>query len=521
MRSCLRWTLLAAVVGVAGQTTYGQNTSFGFQGRLKKAGNLQTTAADLKFRLYDADSGGNQVGSELVFEAGSAIPVTNGLFSVSLDFGAAAFDGTPLWLEVEARVPSGDPGGYVATATRQPLTAVPYAVHSLGPWSLNAGTGDLTHTGGSVGIGTAAPQTDLHVSNLSRASLAIETTDPANAADLEFRRSGVTKKRIRLSGSDDMEVFQGNGTNDSSINRMFMQFLSASGDTFFGGNVGIGTSQPGYLLSLGTFSNNNIIALADEPTGAMRGIGSITSGGGEHGIGIWADLGAITPGFTNTRMYVSANNGSIGIGTTVAPTAKLHINAANDGVNLLQMKSHNGDDFIIDTSGLVGLGTTSPTTRLHVAGSICYSGSLGACSDARYKDRITTLAGAFAKLSRLRGVQFDWRTKDFPDREFSDETQIGFVAQELLDVVPEVVQQGTDGYYTVDYGRLTPLLVEAIKELDQHHQRREAALTDKTERLSADTARLADENTRLQGTVNDLEHRLARLEARMAALAAD
>lgn len=59
---------------------------------------------------------------------------------------------------------------------------------------------------------------------------------------------------------------------------------------------------------------------------------------------------------------------------------------------------------------------------------------------------------------------FDWKTKEFPENAFSDKPQIGFIAQEVLEVLPQVVDQGSDGYYQVDYGRLTPLLVEAVKE---------------------------------------------------------
>ena len=250
MRLSLRQTT-AWIIAIAGvNSALAQNTAFNFQGRLKKAGNLQTTAADLKFRLYDADSGGNQVGTELVFESGSAVPVTNGLFSVSLDFGPSvfiAFNGTALWLETDTRVPSGDPGGYVTTTPRQPLTSVPYANWSAAPW-VTSGS-NVSYILGSVGIGTAGPLTTLHVADNgtgSNVAAIIETTGlpGTTAATLGFYRSGAAKKQIQLSGVDDLEIFQGNGSNDSAANRMFMRMSQPAGDIFVGGAVGIGTTTP-------------------------------------------------------------------------------------------------------------------------------------------------------------------------------------------------------------------------------------------------------------------------------------
>ncbi len=70
-------------------------------------------------------------------------------------------------------------------------------------------------------------------------------------------------------------------------------------------------------------------------------------------------------------------------------------------------------------------------------------------------------------MSQIQGVAFRWKRKDFPALDFPDKQQIGFIAQDLLEVAPQIVSQGNDGTYSVDYGKLTPLLVEAIKEVGQ------------------------------------------------------
>jgi hypothetical protein len=145
---------------------------------------------------------------------------------------------------------------------------------------------------------------------------------------------------------------------------------------------------------------------------------------------------------------------------------------------------------------------------LAVGGNICASGTIGACSDARYKTDITQLEGALARLELIRGVNFNWRTDEFPDKHFRTDRDFGFIAQELKEVVPQVVTLGKDGYYSVDYGRLTPLLVEAVKELDA-----------KTAKIDELEARLASVEAARQTEMASLTDRLSQLETQIAKLA--
>ena len=76
---------------------------------------------------------------------------------------------------------------------------------------------------------------------------------------------------------------------------------------------------------------------------------------------------------------------------------------------------------------------------------------------------------------KLQGVNYFWKTKEFPDKQFTDTKQIGFIAQEIEKIYPEVVMTDKDGYKSVDYSRLTPVLVEAIKELKKENDRLKAS----------------------------------------------
>jgi hypothetical protein len=100
-----------------------------------------------------------------------------------------------------------------------------------------------------------------------------------------------------------------------------------------------------------------------------------------------------------------------------------------------------------------------------VYNSVCYidaavtaTGDITAFSDGRVKENVETLEGALDKTLKLRGVSYN-RT-DIEDKS----TKIGVIAQEILEVVPEVVSQDENGMYAVSYGNITALLIEAIKE---------------------------------------------------------
>jgi len=65
---------------------------------------------------------------------------------------------------------------------------------------------------------------------------------------------------------------------------------------------------------------------------------------------------------------------------------------------------------------------------------------------------------------QLRGVSYNWKVSEFPEKGFNDENQLGFIAQEMEPLFPELVKTDVKGYKAVDYAKLTPVLVEAVKE---------------------------------------------------------
>jgi hypothetical protein len=85
-------------------------------------------------------------------------------------------------------------------------------------------------------------------------------------------------------------------------------------------------------------------------------------------------------------------------------------------------------------------------------------------SDLDLKRNIRTLEDSLEKITGLRGVSFEWRTEEFPDKGFKAGRHIGLVAQEVERIIPEIVRTDRDGKKSLAYDKLTAVLVEAVKE---------------------------------------------------------
>lgn len=127
-------------------------SGFTYQGQIQKDAQPYTGTAQLLMRLYDAETAGNQIGADVNL---ADVPVTNGLFTVELDFGAAAFSGDARWLEIQVKT-TGDPD-YTLLTPRQKITAAPYSIFSAsgaggGSYWVHNANGHLHYSGGNVGV---------------------------------------------------------------------------------------------------------------------------------------------------------------------------------------------------------------------------------------------------------------------------------------------------------------------------------------------------------------------------------
>jgi Chaperone of endosialidase len=135
----------------------------------------------------------------------------------------------------------------------------------------------------------------------------------------------------------------------------------------------------------------------------------------------------------------------------------LHLEAKN-GHNIYLNYFNSGGDIILNAknSRNVGIGTSSPTEKLHVNGNVRATAYLSN-SDSRYKSHIKVLPSALASILKLSWYSYY--------NKLSETNSIGIIAQEVEKIYPELVQTDHDGYKSVEYANLVAPIIEAIKEL--------------------------------------------------------
>jgi hypothetical protein len=158
-----------------------------------------------------------------------------------------------------------------------------------------------------------------------------------------------------------------------------------------------------------------------------------------------------------------SGNAATATSATSATSASSATNATNStNVAITNDTSTNSTHYVAFTSATSGNGSLKVSnTKLTFnpsSGTLTAAGDISAYSDIRLKDNVQTLTNAVETVEKLRGVSFE--RVDMAGRR-----QIGVIAQEVKQVVPEVVvDSGRGGYLSVSYGNLVGLLIEAIKE---------------------------------------------------------
>ena len=187
-----------------------------------------------------------------------------------------------------------------------------------------------------------------------------------------------------------------------------------------------------------------------------------SSGGTAHSS--WAYLAKGGSGAVTTSGVQSViDNNSIAPGTLDMDDNQKILLGTGDDLELY----HNGTDGIIDNTGdgnlkLLDAGSTKlevASSGVNVTGDMVASGNVTAYSDAKLKTEISSIDNALDIVGKLRGVNYKWLSNGQAD--------IGVIAQEVEEVVPEVVKTTEDGTKTVDYGRLVSILINAINELKE------------------------------------------------------
>ena len=363
----------------------------------------------------------------------------------------------------------------------------------------------------NVGVNTSTPNSALEVKGNgdTDATSALNVTNSSQTSLLQINDNGrigigTTTPGARFmvvgqAGEPTMNIVAPTGNNPS---------LRVNED----GRVGVGTATPGAKFMVvgqaGEPTMNIVAPAGNNPSLRVNedgrvGVGTATPGAkfmvvGEAGA---PALNILHDGASPLNPAIRVNdNGRVGVGTT-APGARLMVvgEMGAPALNILSAEGTGATPALrVNDNGRVGIGTGAPNFELDVVGDINASGNVRAngmvlSSDERYKANIQTLNNSLAILAQIRGTSYWWKNQNI-----SEKLQIGFIAQELEGILPNLVHTDEKGYKAVNYIGLIPVMTEAIKEQQSTIEDQQSEIDKQNERIENLETRLKTIETLLK-----------------------
>ncbi len=286
--------------------------------------------------------------------------------------------------------------------------------------------------------------------------------------------------------------------NDSGSGNTFIGYRSGENNTTGYSNVFISTGSG--INNTSGYSNvligdqagvNNTTGYENVVIGRIAGFSNQT---GSHNVFLGYAAGYGETGSNRlhigypTLIYGEFDNRRVGIGTT-NPVSILQAagdlvlgNDANNTKFIFHSRTAANGDFLNITSddangnwkwsdgiiltrngNVVIGGGNAGSFRLYVTGTAYSTGGWQA-SDARFKEDVSEIDGALSSVMAMQGVSYRWKQEDYPEKHFPDGRHYGVIAQEIEEVLPEVVMQVSEDEKAVSYTELVPVLIEAVKE---------------------------------------------------------
>jgi hypothetical protein len=302
----------------------------------------------------------------------------------------------------------------------------------------------------------------------------------------EFLESDGTDLNINVGGSGDINIpadigltfgndgekIEGDGT-DLTIAGAKIN-LTAESDVHIPQNIGL------------VFDANGSEKIESDDTDLTIGSGAKINLNATSDVHIPNDVGIVFGGASEkiegdgTDLTISANNLTVDAAADIILDAGGNDTVIKSGGTTIASFKNASSDFVIVTDVddkdilLKGQDGTSEITALQLdmsaAGLANFNNDVVAfySSDERLKDNVVKIGDPLMKLSELRGVEFDWNKNK---EAFEGEHSYGVIAQEVEKILPEIVTERSDGYKAVKYELIVPLLIEAVKELNEKVER--------------------------------------------------
>jgi len=482
-------------------TVSAQSTGFTYQGRLADSGTAVNGNYDLQFALWNSSSGGAQVGST---QTNNSVAVSNGVFTVNLDFGANAFPGAGRFLEIAVR-PAGV-GSFTTLAPRQPITSTPYAVRSL-----NAATADSVPASGvPSGSDNYIQNTTLQQTSTNFNISGSGTAGGTLSGNVVNATTHYTLgNQIVLTNAGNANLFAGGGagiSNTTGTGNAFFGFHAGGANTTGSENSFFGIGTGNACIFCNTTGSRNTLLGSSALVGA-KDLTNATAIGACSFVGQSNSL--VLGSLASNPQCTSPSDTNVGIGTN-APQRKLHIKGAgadgfgvgdllvtstgvtgssltleatgsggrryswlstasdaDSGPGVLAAFDSTGGAYrmVITNVGNVGIGTEFPTALLSVNGGANKpgGGSWGSFSDERLKNIKGRYTPGLHAVMQLQPLRYEYK----PDNALklkADGEYIGFSAQAVQKAVPEAVSQTDSGYLVVNNDPILWTMLNAIKE---------------------------------------------------------